>query len=98
VTNEAENILASTYILQRYLTYDLYKENEELLKFIKVVKANIPIFSAARFGDINRSTLLKFLETISTTLIIMIQFHPDLDKSNSNQCSLCCQYNQSNIN
>nr|XP_015838050.1 PREDICTED: uncharacterized protein LOC107398458 [Tribolium castaneum] len=78
VVLESEEILAASYRLQRYLND---KENSELEKFIKVAKANFPKFSAARFCLIERNTLYKIFETVSTVLIIMIQFNPDLKRN-----------------
>lgn len=79
---QSDKIVSSSYRLEKYLTD---KESCEILQFIEIVKANFPKFSAARFCFIERSTLYKIFETVSTVLIIMIQFNPDLNHNKTTE-------------
>jgi gustatory receptor len=63
--------LAKAYQLEGELTSD---ENEEIQVFIDVVQHNRPEFRAARFFSINRSTLFSVLNSLTTFLLVMIQF------------------------
>jgi gustatory receptor len=63
--------LAKAYQLEGELTSD---ENKEIQVFIDVVQHNRPEFRAARFFSINRSTLFSVLNSLTTFLLVMIQF------------------------
>ncbi|RZC32000.1 7tm 7 domain containing protein [Asbolus verrucosus] len=68
-----ENFLSGAHKLRRD-THVTSKEKKELSRFIKLVSENAPKFTAARFFDITRTTLLNVLGTITTFLIVLIQF------------------------
>jgi gustatory receptor len=49
-------------------------ENKEIQVFIDVVLHNRPEFRAARFFSIDRSTLFSVLNSLTTFLLVIIQF------------------------
>jgi gustatory receptor len=69
--NKCDEILAKAYQLEGELTSD---ENKEIQVFIDVMQHNRPEFRAARFFSINRSTLFSVLNSLTTFLLVMIQF------------------------
>ncbi|KAJ3652330.1 hypothetical protein Zmor_018307 [Zophobas morio] len=75
ILHEAEKILDNSYILRRNCYGLSDSEKNRLKEFSESVLQNLPKFSAARFFNINRSTILSMLATDITFLIIMIQFH-----------------------
>jgi gustatory receptor len=67
-------MLSKSYVLRGHNKMLSAKEKEELMQFSDVIQQNFPRFSAARFFNIDRSTILSILSTVVTFLIIMIQF------------------------
>jgi gustatory receptor len=66
-----EEILLQAYRLQTAFTsYGI----EEILVFIDVVRLNRPEFTAARFFSIDRSTLFCIINSLTTFLLVMVQF------------------------
>ncbi|RZC42337.1 7tm 7 domain containing protein [Asbolus verrucosus] len=73
VLKEHEEILALTSKMQ--LSIDLCShEHAQLEIFIHVVSNNRPVFKAARFFSIDRSTFFSILNTITTSFLVIIQF------------------------
>ncbi|RZB40308.1 7tm 7 domain containing protein, partial [Asbolus verrucosus] len=89
ILQETEAVLALSYKLERYFLNRISRESDELRQFINVVIDNFPKFSAARFFTIDRSTIFRIFEAVTTFLIILIQFEskqePHLIK-----CTDCC--------
>ncbi|XP_044264981.1 uncharacterized protein LOC123011554 [Tribolium madens] len=54
--------------------FDGEKEVEEIKKLINVINDNFPHFTAARYFDLNRKTILGVLNAFFTFLIVVIQF------------------------
>ncbi|RZC34766.1 7tm 7 domain containing protein, partial [Asbolus verrucosus] len=77
ILQEFEKILGLACGLRRRFEY----KEEEFCKLIDIIIDNSPKFSVARFFTIDRSTILRIFETISTCLIIMIQFNSNLQPS-----------------
>jgi gustatory receptor len=74
ILREAETMLTKSYVLRRHTKMLSAQEKEVLTHFSDVILQNFPRFSAARFFNIDRSTILSILATVVTFLIIMIQF------------------------
>ncbi|XP_068899730.1 putative gustatory receptor 39b [Tenebrio molitor] len=74
ILKEAEDILAMSYTLRRNAKSLSPKDKEHLKHFTKMILQNFPKFSAARFFNIDRSTILNMLGTVTTFFIILIQF------------------------
>ncbi|KAJ3620394.1 hypothetical protein MTP99_004345 [Tenebrio molitor] len=74
ILRETETMLTKSYVLRRHTEMLSPKEKEKLIQFSDVIQQNFPRFSAARFFNIDRSTILSILTTVVTFLIIMIQF------------------------
>jgi gustatory receptor len=68
---KCDEILAKAYRLEVQLTS--YK-NKEIQVFIDAVLHNRPEFRAARFFSIDRSTLFSVLNSLTTFILVMIQF------------------------
>jgi gustatory receptor len=71
VMKKCDEILWQAYRLESELTS---YENKEIQVFINVVLHNRPEFRAARFFSINRSTLFTVLNSLTTFLLVIIQF------------------------
>ncbi|XP_068901861.1 uncharacterized protein [Tenebrio molitor] len=71
ILKKCDEILAKAYRLEALLTS---YENEEIQVLIDVVQHNRPEFRAARFFSIDRSTLFSVLNSLTTFLLVMIQF------------------------
>jgi gustatory receptor len=89
IAHEAEKILALSYKLERHFVNGIVSEKEELYTFINVLVDNFPKFSAARFFRIERSTIFRIFEAVTTFVIIMIQFESN---SNSFDVKACHHY------
>ncbi|CAH1380350.1 unnamed protein product [Tenebrio molitor] len=74
ILKEAEDILTTSYTLRRNAKSLSPKDKEHLKHFTKMILQNFPKFSAARFFNIDRSTILNMLGTVTTFFIILIQF------------------------
>ncbi|XP_044265090.1 uncharacterized protein LOC123011625 [Tribolium madens] len=59
---------------QTAANFDGEEEVEEIKKLINVINDNFPHFTAARFFDLNRKTILGVLNAFFTFLIVVIQF------------------------
>ncbi|XP_044265016.1 uncharacterized protein LOC123011578 [Tribolium madens] len=59
---------------QTVANFDGEKEVEELKKLINVINDNFPHFTAARYFDLNRKTILGVFNAFFTFLIVVIQF------------------------
>jgi gustatory receptor len=71
IMKKCDEILSQAYRLESELTS---YENKEIQVFINVVLHNRPEFRAARFFSINRSTLFTVLNSLTTFLLVIIQF------------------------
>ncbi|KAH0813380.1 hypothetical protein GEV33_009411 [Tenebrio molitor] len=71
ILKKCDEILEQTYRLETVLTS---YENEEIQGFIDALLHNRPEFKAARFFSIDRSTLFSVLNSLTTFLLVMIQF------------------------
>jgi hypothetical protein len=87
VTSEVNKILSVAYSLDKHSLGD---GRNDLTKFIDVVKDNFPTFSAARFFDINRSTIFGIFDATITFLIVMIQFESNRLRTTSSGQSCGC--------
>ncbi|XP_068901834.1 uncharacterized protein [Tenebrio molitor] len=74
VVQEAEKIVPLTYQLRWCYKSGTREEKQELYEFSNFVTENLPSFSAANFFLLQKSTVLSILSTVSTVIIIMIQF------------------------
>ncbi|RZC40630.1 7tm 7 domain containing protein [Asbolus verrucosus] len=93
---EFEEILAVAHSLEKYFISE-NRKNEELRKFIKVVKDNFPSFSAARFFNVGKTTVLGISNAIISFLIVMIQFEINQKSGpapSDFDCTLHCQCNK----
>jgi hypothetical protein len=79
VLMEAEKILALSYKLRKNFGEASSEVKEELFEFSNTIVDNFPMFSAARFFEIKRSIILSVLGTVTTFLVIMIQFRLSYD-------------------
>ncbi|XP_044264829.1 uncharacterized protein LOC123011458 [Tribolium madens] len=59
---------------QTAANFDGEREVEEIKKLINVINDNFPHFTAARYFDLNRKTILGVLNAFFTFLIVVIQF------------------------
>ncbi|KAJ3620278.1 hypothetical protein MTP99_004243 [Tenebrio molitor] len=71
ILQKGEEILLQAYRLQTAFTF---YGIEEILVFIDVVRLNRPEFTAARFFSIDRSTLFCIINSLTTFLLVMVQF------------------------
>ncbi|RZC41410.1 7tm 7 domain containing protein, partial [Asbolus verrucosus] len=83
VSHEGQKILTLAYSMEKYLLKQGENENEELSRFISVVKDNYPNFSAARFFSVDRTTVFGIFDAIITFLIVMIQFESNHESKGS---------------
>ncbi|XP_068901881.1 uncharacterized protein [Tenebrio molitor] len=74
VLKEAEEMLLKSYKLRRKTEHLSANDRKELKRFSNAIVQNFPKFSAQRFFDIDRSTILSILGTVITFFIIMVQF------------------------
>ncbi|RZC39777.1 7tm 7 domain containing protein [Asbolus verrucosus] len=74
VLKEAANVKSFAYKLRKCFPCVLSKERIELNEFIDFAVNNFPKFSAGGFFAIQKSTIFSVLSTITTLLIVMIQF------------------------
>ncbi|RZC37407.1 7tm 7 domain containing protein [Asbolus verrucosus] len=79
VLEEAGKIRSNSHRLRRSCSNVTPREREEIREFCVTIKESFPRFSAARFFTIKRSTILNILGTITSFLIIMIQFYISLE-------------------
>jgi gustatory receptor len=74
IVRECEKILTASYRLADILQTRAAQDDQELLwKFTMMVKDNVPGFSAAGFFSLDKSIILKILNSLITMLIVMIQ-------------------------
>jgi gustatory receptor len=71
ILKKDDEIVAQAYRLETQLSS---KENEEIQVLIDVVLHNRPEFRAARFFSIDRATLFSVLNSLTTFLLVIIQF------------------------
>ncbi|XP_068901871.1 uncharacterized protein [Tenebrio molitor] len=71
ILKKYDEILAEAYRLETMLSS---YEKKEIQVFIDVVTYNRPKFKAARFFSVDRSTLFSVLNSLTTFLLVMIQF------------------------
>ncbi|NP_001161925.1 gustatory receptor 54 [Tribolium castaneum] len=69
VAHTAGELLGAVYSLDLEL-----KHIENFNDFVTALKDNVPVFAAARFYAINRSTIFRMFNAIVTFLIVMVQF------------------------
>ncbi|KAJ3653152.1 hypothetical protein Zmor_019061 [Zophobas morio] len=72
ILKEADNLVKKAYKLQRNCNLMIYQKQFE--RFSNALDQNFPKFSAARFFNIERCTILNIVNTIITIFIVMIQF------------------------
>ncbi|RZB40777.1 7tm 7 domain containing protein [Asbolus verrucosus] len=76
ILKEFEAILELSYKVNVSLTEGLTgRESDEIQNFIDVVSHNHPQFTAARFFNIDRTTIFSILNSLTTFLLIIIQFN-----------------------
>lgn len=89
VTQESQKILSTCYTYQYY--FPAYSEGKEaLFNLINEAVHDKPVFSAARFFDLNRSSMFTLYGSIATYFIIIIQFNQNMlnriiDQDNANK-------------
>lgn len=71
---EASNTMYYGYKMKRIMSKNADNEKLELRGFIELVHHNKPKFSAAGFFKIKKSTMFNILGTVTTLLIVMVQF------------------------
>lgn len=74
ILKKVDDILSQAYKLEASFDDLATYETDELQIFIDVVQHNRPEFKAARFFSIDRSTLFSVLNSLTTFLLVMIQF------------------------
>ncbi|XP_044260151.1 uncharacterized protein LOC123008429 [Tribolium madens] len=74
ILKTVEDILSQAYKLEASFDDLATYETDEVQIFIDVVQHNRPEFKAARFFSIDRSTLFSVLNSLTTFLLVMIQF------------------------
>ncbi|XP_044255389.1 uncharacterized protein LOC123005621 [Tribolium madens] len=74
VEQEAEEIVRISYDIRLRLAGNLNLQCYKMQEFTNFLIKNLPKFTAANFFYIERSTILSILGTVSTFLIILIQF------------------------
>ncbi|CAH1380352.1 unnamed protein product [Tenebrio molitor] len=75
ILKEAESMLLKSYMLTRKTENLSIKDEKELKRFSERILQNFPKFSAARFLNIDRSTILSILWTVVTFFIVIVQFY-----------------------
>ncbi|KAJ8955005.1 hypothetical protein NQ318_000437 [Aromia moschata] len=73
VVTESKKLLSTCYKLQIYLPADS-KEGKQLARLENLIRSKPPVFTAAGFFPVNRTTLLYLVNTITTYFIVAIQF------------------------
>ena len=72
VVTEAQKILLISNKLKR--SYSVENPSKiSVEKFCKSIEENLPRFSAARFFDVSRSTIMNILGCVVSFFIVMIQ-------------------------
>ncbi|KYB27093.1 gustatory receptor 45 [Tribolium castaneum] len=74
ILKKVDDILSQAYKLEASFDDLATYETDEVQIFIDVVQHNRPEFKAARFFSIDRSTLFSVLNSLTTFLLVMIQF------------------------
>ena len=74
VSNQAKKTIQVATNCEKYFLGERGPDHDDLQHFIVVVNDNMPIFSAARFFEINRMTVFSTLNVVITFLIVMVQF------------------------
>ncbi|KAJ3620239.1 hypothetical protein MTP99_004206 [Tenebrio molitor] len=73
IREDFEELLSYCYEMQECVA-DSIVEEDEMCAFTKSVSENIPEFTAARYFCIDRSTIFSILNSITTFLLVIIQF------------------------
>jgi gustatory receptor len=73
IRKEFEELLSYCYQMQTRIAESTFTENDMCI-FTKSVSQSMPEFTAARYFSIDRSTIFSILNSITTFLLVMIQF------------------------
>ncbi|KAJ3617719.1 hypothetical protein MTP99_006814 [Tenebrio molitor] len=73
IRKEFEELLSYCYQMQTRIAESSFTENDMCI-FTKSVSQSMPEFTAARYFSIDRSTIFSILNSITTFLLVMIQF------------------------
>ncbi|XP_068901770.1 uncharacterized protein [Tenebrio molitor] len=73
IRKEFEELLSYCYQMQTCIAESTFTENDMCI-FTKSVSQSMPEFTAARYFSIDRSTIFSILNSITTFLLVMIQF------------------------
>ncbi|CAH1380228.1 unnamed protein product, partial [Tenebrio molitor] len=73
IREEYEELLSYCYEMQEYLDNSIFDE-DDMCAFTKSVSQNIPEFTAARYFYIDRSAIFSIMNSITTFLLVLIQF------------------------
>lgn len=82
VKEEGQKTIKLCYKLQEDFL-DSSMERKELMRLAKNVGCNAPVFSAAGFFEINKTTLFSLLSATTTYFIVVIQFSQSIQNSKS---------------
>lgn len=77
VTKETERTVGVCYKIQENLSLYTW-EREEIFKFLTLINSRKPIYSAAGYFVISKSSLFGLLSVTTTYFIILIQFSQSL--------------------
>ncbi|XP_068901859.1 uncharacterized protein [Tenebrio molitor] len=73
VREEFEGLLSYCYQIQECVSGSMLNENE-FYAFTNIVSQNMPQFTAARYFYIDRSAIFSILNSVTTFILVMIQF------------------------
>jgi hypothetical protein len=74
VLSEMEKSMVLVYKLQSVTADFMPFENDEVYSLVQMVLHTRPEFKAARFFSIKRSTMFSILYSMTTFLLVMLQF------------------------
>jgi hypothetical protein len=73
IREDFEELLSYCYEMQICVDDSIFEE-DEMCAFIKSVSHNMPKFTAARYFYIDRPAIFSILNSITTFLLVIIQF------------------------
>jgi gustatory receptor len=73
IREEYEELVSYCYEMQECLDNSIFEE-DDMCAFTKSVSQNSPEFTAARYFYIDRSAIFSIMNSITTFLLVLIQF------------------------
>ncbi|XP_063926634.1 uncharacterized protein LOC135140143 [Zophobas morio] len=75
VSQESQKTVSLTYKLRWSWQQVSHSQKQELYEFTNLVVLNSPVFTAAGFFRTGKFTIIEILATVSSTLVILLQFN-----------------------